>query len=84
MLLIQSSNLVILLSILLSSSRIGSAFVVTSGRGLTFGLSTKSFSAVFSELTDNSSPADLVEPVVSEEKFTIYVSNVPFGALTKD
>lgn len=62
------------------------AFVVPSGRGTTFGLCTRSFSAVFSEATDNAAVSDAVPsaevPKASaEEKFTIYVSNVPFGKL---
>ena len=58
------------------------AFVVPSARGSAFGINTRSCSAVFSEATDDASaPAAPVAaaPVVAEEKFTIYVSNVPFS-----
>jgi hypothetical protein len=63
------------------------AFVVPSGRGTTFGLCTRSFSAVFSEATDDAAvsdavPASEVVKASAEEKFTIYVSNVPFGKLS--
>jgi hypothetical protein len=62
------------------------AFVVPSGRGTSFGLCTRSFSAVFSEATDDAAVTDAVPAAEiikapAEEKFTIYVSNVPFGKL---
>lgn len=63
-------------------------FVIPSGRGSAFGLCTRSFSAVFSEATDDAAPAvevaidapsEVVVTPADGEKFTIYVSNVPFG-----
>lgn len=81
----QFNKQVFLLLASLSVSTTG--FVIPSGRGSAFGLSTRSFSAVFSEATDDAAPTveaavdASAEVVVTppEEKFTIYVSNVPFS-----